>query len=94
MKQGNQGECTIEKYVKDKYRYQLGFLDYLCLHVGDPENKVYLPEPKEQSLPLSKYIDNNQCQNMIRNAANPPAERCKIIENNLRRLSNYYDCDP
>ena len=44
MKQRNEEECTIEKYVKNKYRYQLRLLDYLCLYVGNPENKVYLPE--------------------------------------------------
>ena len=44
MKQRNEEECTIEKYVKNKYRYQLRFLDYLCLYVGNLEDKVYLPE--------------------------------------------------
>ena len=32
---------------------------------------------------MSKYIDNNQCQNMTRNAAKPPEGRCKIIENSV-----------
>lgn len=43
MKQGNEEECIIEKHFKDKYRYQLEFLDYPYLHMENPEKEVYLP---------------------------------------------------
>ena len=35
---------------------------------------------KNQSLPLFKYIGNNQCQNMIRNAVKPQEERPKSLK--------------
>ena len=98
MEQENGEECTIEKYFNDKYRYQLKFPNYPCIHVGNPEKKVYLPielcTMKKQFLPLSKHVDDNQRQNMIRTAAKIPEERRKIIEKNLMRLSKNYDSDP
>ena len=98
MEQENGEECTIEKYFNDRYSYQLKFPDYPCIHVGNPEKKIYLPIElcmmKKQFLPLSKHLDDNQHQNMIRAAAKIPEERRKIIEKNLMRLSKNYDSDP
>ena len=66
--------------------------------MGNPERKVYLPIElcmmKKQFLPLSKHVDDNQRQNMIRIAAKIPEERRKIIEKNLMRLSKNYASDP
>ena len=98
MEQENGEECTIEEHFNDKYRYQLKFPNYPCIHVGNPERKVYLPIElcmmKKQFLPLSKHVDDNQRQNMIRIAAKIPEERRKIIEKNLMRLSKNYASDP
>ena len=98
IKQKNGKECTIAKYFKDKYNYQLQFPNYPCIHVGKPEKTVYLPMElciiKKQFLPLSKCLDDNQSQKMIKAAAKPPKERCETIKANLRNLSNHYDSDP
>ena len=84
-------ECTVEKYFKDKYGYKLQFPHYPCVHVGKPENTVYLPIElcmlKKQVLSRFKHIDDNQRQKLIRAAAKPPTERCSAIEQNLRNLS-------
>ena len=91
-------ECTIEKYFKDRYNLNLDFPHYPCIHVGKPEQTVYLPIElcvmKKQVLPRFKHIDDNQRQKMIRAAAKPPEERRATIERNLRNLSNHYDKDP
>ena len=91
-------ECTIEKYFKDKYKYQLEFPHYPCIHVGKKDDKIYLPielcKMKKQFLPLSKCLDDNQNQNMINAAAKLPKERREFIERNLRHLSNHYESDP
>ena len=95
----NSGEqCTVEKYFKDKYDYKLKFPHYPCLHVGKPENTVYLPIElcmlKNQALSRFKHIDDFQRKKMIRAAAKPPKERRLTIEQNLRDLSSNYDKDP
>ena len=91
-------ECTVEKYFKDKYRYQLKFPDYPCIHVGKKDDSIYLPielcRMKKQFLPLSKCLDDNQSQRMIKAAAKLPKERREFIERNLRHLSNHYESDP
>ena len=91
-------ECTIEKYFKDKYKYQLKFPNYPCIHVGKRDDQIYLPielcRMKRQFLPLSKCLDDNQSQRMIKAAAKLPKERRETIERNLRNLSNHYESDP
>ena len=91
-------ECTVEKYFKDKYGYQLKFPDYPCIHVGKKDDSIYLPielcRMKKQFLPLSKCLDDNQSQRMIKAAAKLPKERRAFIESNLRHLSNHYESDP
>ena len=92
-------ECTIEKYFKDKYEYQLKFPNYPCVHVGKPEKTIYLPIElcmlKKQVLPPFKHISNNQRQEIMKAAAKwAPTKRRLITEKNLRNLSNHYDQDP
>ena len=91
-------ECTIEKYFKDKYKYQLKFPNYPCIHVGKRDDEIYLPielcRMKKQFLPLSKSLDDNQSQRMIKEAAKLPKERRETIQRNLRNLSNHYESDP
>ena len=91
-------ECTIEKYFKAKYKYQLQYPNYPCIHVGKKDDKIYLPielcRIKKQFLPLSKCLDDNQSQRMIKAAAKLPKERRETIERNLRNLSNHYESDP
>ena len=90
-------ECTIEKYFKDRYNLNLDFPHYPCIHVGKPEKTVYLPIElfiiKKQFLPLSKRLDDNQSQRMIKAAAKPPKERCETIKANLKNLANHYESD-
>ena len=91
-------ECTIEKYFKDKYNYKLEFPHYPCIHVGKKDDKIYLPielcRMKKQFLPLSKCLDDNQSQRMIKAATKIPKERRETIERSLRNLSNHYRNDP
>ena len=91
-------EYTIEKYFKNKYKYQLKFPNYPCIHVGKRDDKIYLPielcRMKKQFLPLSKCLDDNQSHRMIKEAAKVPKERRETIERNLTNLSNHYECDP
>ena len=98
MKLENGEECTIEKYFKDQYNCQLKFPNYPCVHVGNPSKSIYLPielcTMKKQVLPLSKRLNDDQSQKMIRAAAKLPKERREIIETNLRNFSNHYDRDP
>ena len=97
MKPENGEECTIEKYFKDKYEHQLEFPNYRCIHVGKPEETVYLPIElcmmKKQPLPTSNLTD-NQRKKMIGNTAKLPKERRATIERNLKNLSNCYEKDP
>ena len=98
VKLGSGEECTIEKYFMDKYKYQLKFPDYRCIHVGKKDDKIYLPielcRIKKQFLPLCKCLDDYQNQNMINAAAKLPKERRELIERNLKHLSNHYESDP
>ena len=92
-------ECTIEKYFKGKYKHQLDFPNYPCIHVGKPEKTVYLPIElcimRKQVLPKFKHIDVTQHKKMIRAAAKMlPTKRRTIIEQNLKNLSNHYEKDP
>ena len=41
MKSKSGEEHTIEKYFKNKYKYQLRFPNYPCIHVGREDNMVY-----------------------------------------------------
>ena len=90
-------ESTIENYFKDIYNLNLDFPHYPCIHVGKPEKTVYLPIElciiKKQFLPLSKLLDDNQSQRMIKAAAKPPKERCETIKANLKNLANHYESD-
>ena len=98
MKSKSGEEYTIEKYFKNKYKYQLRFPNYPCIHVGRKDNMVYLPielcKIKKQSkvLPMASLTD-EQSRTMIMKATMLPKDRRSFITSKLKQLSSNYDRD-
>merc|ERR1719348_2808121 len=90
-------KMTIEEYFKIQYKYKLKYPFLPCLHLGSLQKQFYLPvellELKEQALPQSKKLGDEQTAQMIRKTAVSPRERKERIEHALKDISNTFQAD-
>eukprot|EP00096_Caligus_rogercresseyi_P000908 TRINITY_DN1146_c0_g1_i5.p1 TRINITY_DN1146_c0_g1~~TRINITY_DN1146_c0_g1_i5.p1 ORF type:complete len:865 (+),score=267.54 TRINITY_DN1146_c0_g1_i5:793-3387(+) len=90
-------KMKIVDYYLSAYNYRLKHPQWPCMHVGNPNNTIYLPPElcllKTQACPNTKKLSDVETAGMIRKTAIPPMDRKKILTDNLRNLNDFFSKD-
>ncbi|OQR82053.1 Argonaute2 (AGO2), partial [Thraustotheca clavata] len=79
----NGKKMSVVQYFKSQYGITLQYPDLPCLHVGNPQGKIYYPIEVCATMEGQRFmrkVNENQVANMIRFTCTPPEERRRRIE--------------